>query len=547
MINGIANAIVSGIANATVNNIVIDTDTIYNRSDVFALWHFENNLLDETDNDCDLEPTVSAPTYDSSTQIADDYSLACDRSSQQSAYIENGDLILDFPMTGSVTAFTIAGRFRTDTAGVAQYLVSKYTTVGDQRGLGLQFDEFNTLKALHGETGGANYEIGNGITGLSANVNYAFCYSEDDGSADEDQTGNYVLRVYNVDSGSLVGTATGTWSNAFNTNSADFHIGGRDGSSSSWDGVIDDILLANTVWDADTMDSYLQYLDEEEEPATIGSNLLFSTEFDGSVVLSGWGGLNADAYKTISGVGSSGDDVFDDFPGTVINNIRTGWDSDFSSDDIDDVHAIDIETVDGFTALHFANWKYHYYSGHQSSRCVASSHQTSAQFDEFYWEVDLKVGLIFYNALLNDSGYFMMAETFENCHISPQVYGDGTNSPRLRVSVAMEGVVNYSAWSAVIGTLSSVSGDRFTVTSAVGVGDVDSGWNRIGYYFKRGSTDGIVKMFLNGVLVLHGVGDTQGNYSQVSDFNFFKLYGSPFTNQEVWFKDLNSMRLFNNG
>jgi hypothetical protein len=225
----------------------------YDSEDLFCWWKFENNLTDEKGNCVGgsvLTQLGTGLSYDSVSPISGSYSLDIERSGFHCAIITDSNLPSGFPMTSGYTTFTILGKFRAETVSINQYVISKYCIDPySERSLGIQLDSSNKLKALHGTTGGGNYEDSVVVAGthptLSVDTNYAFSYTEN-GS-----TGDFEIRVYNLDSDTELGSVNDTWDNVFNVEDANFHIGGREGSTDYFDGRLDDIALFDAVISSD--------------------------------------------------------------------------------------------------------------------------------------------------------------------------------------------------------------------------------------------------------------------------------------------------------
>ena len=220
---------------------------------VVAYWDFEDASWDDEEAALSLTPTNS-PTFDVATPIADLSSASFTLASNQTLSIANGSLPAGFPMTGTVTSFTILGKFRTDsTPGAVQMILSKYNSTLDERSFAVRISAINNLEIAHGTTGGVGAET-DIIAAVSTGVDYAFAYTEDG------NTGNYTFSLYNLTSSVYVTTVgvetTASWSNTFNVDTADFQIGNRDGSAVPFGGEIDDIVLANTVWNYDQTHEY---------------------------------------------------------------------------------------------------------------------------------------------------------------------------------------------------------------------------------------------------------------------------------------------------
>ena len=279
------------------------------------------------------------------------------------------------------------------------------------------------------------------------------------------------------------------------------------------------------------------------DQTSAGDTLLFATEFDGTAALSAWSGLTTDGYKTISGTGSSGDSIFDDMPGTTTNNILTGYDSDDTGNPITYYHEIELETEDGYDTLMFNNMVYHAFSGNQSARCVISCSTTGSDYNEFYREVDFKIESTHLTDIATTPGWISTGAAVENGSFwNCQIYGSGSNA-YVRTAAKYptgSGAYNYASATAVVGTKSSevTEGAYDTFTIYDNTTPVTSGWHTLGWYYKRDATNGVVKIWLDGTLLVHVTGDTAYNVGYMPDVNILKNYGEPWTtDQVIWFKN----------
>ena len=227
------------------------------RSDVVNYWRFENNLTDTMGNDNLSEGGAS--TYDSADPIAGSYSIDFENDPENPlVYITDANLSAGHPLKSgsSATAYSIGAKFRMESVIATEnvFIVGKYDATNNKRTLSIVIDNVTSaVMVQHGHTSGTAAETLTHGTALSAGVEYGVVYTENI------TTREAVLQVYNLDTGAVVGTdATTTFTNALYIGDADVVVGNRDGAARAFDGRIDDVFIANTIWDDTDKEVFFQ-------------------------------------------------------------------------------------------------------------------------------------------------------------------------------------------------------------------------------------------------------------------------------------------------
>lgn len=220
-------------------------------SNVKAVWRFENNLLD-SQNSYHLTGGGS-PTYNSASPIEGEYSIDFEFDSSQYAYILDSALASDFPLAsaGSVTSFTVLAKIRPESfATSGMYITSKYD-LNSKRSFGLQVSSasehyIQVWQSVNGTLGVTVQHASALIDGQTYYVAYTY----------DDTTGDYRIRVFDVDAGTILGTdAVGTWDGNIFISTAEIRIGSRVGGT-YFDGLIDEVVWAAGVWSVEEIDMY---------------------------------------------------------------------------------------------------------------------------------------------------------------------------------------------------------------------------------------------------------------------------------------------------
>jgi hypothetical protein len=257
--NQINNVTLNGALSSLFNESA-ECTALTEHDDLTHHWRFENNLNDSVTGSDEINLTNSGTlSYSSGDPLEGSYTLELDGVNNEAAYAPFAEL-----PTGFLSPpLTICLRARTDTIDQVKYFVSQHDTGANERKLGIQMDEDEKVKVWHSATGEGPSQVSPSHPyQMSLGEKIALCYTEDSGA-------NYTLDLYSITSDTWTsGSLSGTWSDgSLNTGSAaDFYIGGRDGSTFTHDGGIDDVMIFKKILNTSEKTQY--FTGECFDPAT---------------------------------------------------------------------------------------------------------------------------------------------------------------------------------------------------------------------------------------------------------------------------------------